>query len=188
MSMDIQDYMRHIENDPSERAAGDRFVERFISLMSKRERYIEKLKRFIPDALAAMGRSKDRSTKVGAVAVDDNFCIKGSGYNGFPRGVDDNVEARHERPLKYKWAVHAEMNVIAQAARPVLEGTTLILTSLHPCATCAGLIIQAGIKRVLTRKTEEIKRIVDGRQDWDEEAAIAMEMFKEAGVEVEYYE
>ena len=180
LKMDIQDYMRHIENDPSERAAGDRFVERFVSLMSKRERYIEKLKRFIPDALAAMGRSKDRSTKVGAVAVDDNFCIKG--------GVNDNVEARHERPLKYRWAVHAEMNVIAQAARPVLEGTTLILTSLHPCATCAGLIIQAGIKRVLTRKTEEIKRIVEGRQDWDEEAAIAMEMFNEAGVEVEYYE
>ena len=41
---------------------------------------------------------------------------------------------------------------------------------------------------MLTRKTEEIKRIVEGRQDWDEEAAIAMEMFKEAGVEVEYYE
>jgi deoxycytidylate deaminase len=80
------------------------------------------------------------------------------------------------------------MNVIAQAARPVLEGTTLILTSLHPCATCAGMIIQAGIKRVLTRKTEEIKRVIDGRQDWDEEAAIAMEKFREAGVKVEYYE
>lgn len=155
---------------------------------SLHEKGIKKLLRFLPDAQAAMGRSKDRSTKVGAVAVDDHFCIKGSGYNGFPRGTNDDVEARHERPLKYRWTVHAEMNVIAQAARPVLEGTTLILTSLHPCATCAGMIIQAGIKRVLTRKTEEVKRIIDGRQDWDEEAAIAMEMLKEAGVVVEYYE
>ena len=186
--MSMEEGRVYLTIEQAENARRDEFVEKFINLMSRRERFIEKLKRFIPDALAAMGRSKDRSTKVGAVAVDDNFCIKGSGYNGFPRGVNDNVEARHERPLKYRWAVHAEMNVIAQAARPVLEGTTLILTSLHPCATCAGLIVQAGIKRVLTRKTEEIKRIVDGRQDWDEEASIAMEIFKEAGVEVEYYE
>lgn len=134
-----------------------------------------------------MGRSKDRSTKVGAVAIDDNYCLKGSGYNGFPRGTNDDLDSRHERPLKYRWTVHAEMNVIAQAARPVLEGTTLILTSLHPCATCAGLIVQAGIKKVVTRRTEQIKRIESGRADWDEEALIALEIFKEAGVEVEYY-
>ena len=126
---------------------------------------LTKLLRFIPDAEAAMGRSKDRSTKVGAVAIDDNYCLKGSGYNGFPRGTNDDLDSRHERPLKYRWTVHAEMNVIAQAARPVLEGTTLILTSLHPCATCAGLIVQAGIKKVVTRRTEQIKRIESGRAD-----------------------
>jgi dCMP deaminase len=135
---------------------------------------LTKLLRFIPDAEAAMGRSKDRSTKVGAVAIDDNYCLKGSGYNGFPRGTNDDLDSRHERPLKYRWTVHAEMNVIAQAARPVLEGTTLILTSLHPCSTCAGLIVQAGIKRVVTRRTEQIKRIESGRADWDEEALIAL--------------
>ena len=148
---------------------------------------LSKLLRFLPDAVAAMGRSKDRSTKVGAVAIDDNYCLKGSGYNGFPRGVDDDKEERHQRPLKYRWTVHAEMNVIAQAARPVLDGTTLLLTSLHPCATCAGLIVQSGIKRVVTRRTEEVKRIEEGRADWDDEAAIALQMFEEAGVEVIYY-
>lgn len=148
---------------------------------------LAKLLRFLPDAVAAMGRSKDRSTKVGAIAIDDNYCLKGSGYNGFPRGVNDDLDHRHERPLKYRWTVHAEMNVIAQAARPVLEGTTLLLTSLHPCATCAGLIVQSGIKRVVTRRTEQIKRIESGREDWDEEARIAMDIFREAGVEVIYY-
>ncbi len=148
---------------------------------------LTKLLRFLPDAVAAMGRSKDRSTKVGAIAIDDNYCLKGSGYNGFPRGVNDDLDHRHERPLKYRWTVHAEMNVIAQAARPVLEGTTLLLTSLHPCATCAGLIVQAGIKRVVTRRTEQIKRIESGREDWDNEAKIAMQIFREAGVEVIYY-
>jgi len=148
---------------------------------------LTKLLRFLPDAVAAMGRSKDRSTKVGAIAIDDNYCLKGSGYNGFPRGVNDDLDHRHERPLKYRWTVHAEMNVIAQAARPVLEGTTLLLTSLHPCATCAGLIVQAGIKLVVTRRTEQIKRIESGREDWDNEAKIAMQIFREAGVEVIYY-
>lgn len=149
---------------------------------------LNKILRFLPDAMAAAGRSKDRSTKVGAVAIDDNFVIKGSGYNGFPRGVNDDHEARHQRPAKYRWTVHAEMNVVAQAARPTLEGTTIILTSLHPCATCAGLLIQAGVKRIVTRRTEEIKRIESGRIDWDDEAAIAMEMLAEAGVEVVYYD
>ena len=144
--------------------------------------------KFLPDAQAAQGRSKDRSTKVGAVALDDNYVLKGSGYNGFPRGVDDEVEARHQLPLKYDWTVHAEMNVVAQAARPVLEGTTVILTSLHPCPTCSGLLIQSGVKRILTRRTEEIKRIEEGRVDWDDKALIAMEMLREAGVEVVYYD
>lgn len=148
---------------------------------------IQKMLRFLPDALAAQGRSKDRSTKVGAIALDDDCVIKGSGYNGFPRGVNDDVDERHARPAKYDWTVHAEMNVIAQAARPVLQGTTLILTSLHPCPTCAGMIVQAGIRRVITPRTELVKRVEEGRVDWDEKARIAMQMFAEAGVEVVYY-
>lgn len=148
---------------------------------------IRKFLKFLPDAQAAMGRSKDRSTRVGAVALDDAHVIKASGYNGFARGVDDEVDTRHARPAKYDWTVHAEMNIVAQAARPVLQGTTVILTSLHPCPTCSGLLIQAGVKRILTRRTEEVKRIEDGRVDWDEKAKIAMEMLAEAGVEVIYY-
>lgn len=149
---------------------------------------IDKLKRFIPDALAARGRSKDRSTKVGAVALDKDFVLKSSGYNGFPRGVDDTLDERHARPLKYDWTLHAEMNVVAQAARPVLEGTTVIVTSLHPCPICAGMLIQTGVVRVLAPRTEAVKRIEEGREDWDEKGAIAMQMLAEAGVEVVYYD
>ena len=147
---------------------------------------MDKLLKFLPDAKAAQGRSKDRSTKVGAVALDDAMVIKGSGYNGFPRGVNDYRDERHERPAKYRWTVHAEMNVIAQAARPVLEGTTLILTSLHPCAICAGMLIQAGVKRVVA---PEIRHQGTGelRFDWSEDEKIAFEMLSEAGVDVYFY-
>ena len=144
---------------------------------------IRKFLKFIPDAEAARGRSKDRSTKVGAVVIDDDFNVRISGYNGMPRGVDDNVETRHERPLKYMWFSHAEENCIAQAARVgvSLKGCTILLTSLFPCTTCSRLIIQAGIKRVIAPKVCDNSR-------WDEQAAIALEMLHEAGVEVEYYE
>jgi dCMP deaminase len=60
--------------------------------------------------------SKDRSRKVGALIVKDREIVT-SGFNGMPRGVDDNVEARHERPEKYFWFIHAETNAIINAAR-----------------------------------------------------------------------
>ena len=144
---------------------------------------IRKFLKFIPDAEAARGRSKDRSTKVGAVVIDDDFNVRISGYNGMPRGVDDDVEARHERPLKYAWTAHAEENCVAQAARigVSLKDCTILLTSLFPCTTCSRLIIQSGIKRVIAPKVCDNSR-------WDEQAAIALEMLLEAGVEVEYYE
>lgn len=148
---------------------------------------MKKWMKFLPDAKAAQSRSKDRSTKVGAVALDDNYIIKSSGYNGFPRGVNDDVESRHERPMKYKWTVHAEMNVIAQAARPVLEGTTLLLTSLHPCTICAGMLINAGVKRVLAPVIKDAGT-GQARHDWNEEEKIAFEMLSEAGVEVVFYD
>ena len=58
---------------------------------------------FLEMATLIASRSKDRSTKVGAVIVDGVRNIRACGYNGFPRGVDDDVEARHARPTKYLW-------------------------------------------------------------------------------------
>ena len=55
-------------------------------LKEARDRYlISKYLKFLPDAEAARGRSKDRSTKVGAVVIDDDFNVRISGYNGMPR-------------------------------------------------------------------------------------------------------
>ena len=139
--------------------------------------------KFLPDAWAAAGRSKDRSTKVGAVVLDDDLNLRISGYNGMPRGINDDVELRHQRPTKYLWTSHAEENCVAQAARigVSLKGCTILLTSLFPCTTCARLIIQAGIVRVMAPRANATDR-------WDEQAAVALEMLREAGVEVIYYE
>ena len=151
---------------------------------------IRKFLKYLPDARAAASRSKDRSTAVGAVVLDDDYTVLISGYNGFPRGVDDNVAARHERPLKYRWTAHSEENCVAQAARvgARLKGGTLLVTALHPCTTCSRMIINAGIVRVLAPAAGAPGDGAEDRHNWDDDARIAMEMLGEAGVEVVYYD
>lgn len=122
--------------------------------------------------------SKDPSTKVGAVIIDDDFNILATGWNGFPRGVEDTEERLCDRALKYPLTVHAEMNAIAASARTGrrLAGATLIVSSLYPCNVCAGLIVQAGIRRVIAPKTSN--------ERWAESNAIAKTIFDESNVEV----
>jgi dCMP deaminase len=51
------------------------------------------------------------------VIVRSDRLIRSVGYNGFVRGVDDDIASRHERPAKYSWIEHAERNAIYNAAR-----------------------------------------------------------------------
>ena len=93
-------------------------------------------------------KSKD-STQVGAVLVSSENAILGAAFNGPPAGVADLPE-RFERPTKYLYASHAEANLIAFAARNGVStrGCTVYVTH-YPCATCARLLIQAGIWTVV---------------------------------------
>lgn len=142
---------------------------------------VKKFLKFVPDAEAARSRSKDLHTKVGCVVLDDDFVIRSSGYNGFPRGVVDD-EKRMERPTKYLYSSHAEENAIAQAARTgnALKDCTLIVTTLYPCTACTRMIIQAGIKRVLAPDVEMAEK-------WATEWVTAQVMMKEAGVHIWVY-
>ena len=71
--------------------------------------------------------SKDRSAGTGCVIVGPDRLLRASGYNGFVRGIDDEILERHERPAKYSWAEHAERNAIYNAARLgiALDGCTV---------------------------------------------------------------
>ena len=99
--------------------------------------------------------SKDRSSKIGALIVKDREIIT-SGFNGMPRGCDDNIETRHERPEKYHWFIHAEANAIVNAAR---QGKCTLECNMYinwfPCSNCAGLIVNSGIKKVFCDKKPE---------------------------------
>lgn len=126
--------------------------------------------------------SKDRSTQVGAVALGPDYEILGVAYNGFPRGINDDVEERHERPTKYLWTSHGEENLVATAARTgvSLKGSTILITALFPCTTCSRLMIQSGVCHIVAPKSDNPR--------WVDQAKTAMEMLVEAGIKIHYYD
>lgn len=131
-------------------------------------------------------KSKDEKTQIGAVIVGADNEIVSTGYNSFPRGIDDSVAERQERPEKYYWFEHAERNAIYNAARigAITKGCTIYLTCGTPCCDCARGIINAGILKVYL----EAGKVGAKSPHWDEHSIRSLQMFDEAGVEVEYYE
>ena len=129
--------------------------------------------RYLRIAREVASWSKDSRTQVGAVLVKDRRIIA-TGYNGIPRGVNDNIPERNEPPEKYAWFEHAERNVLCNTDA---MGAT-IYTTLFPCADCGRGIIQAGIHRVVTDPNAET------RPHWEESFKRSRAMFIEAGIEV----
>ena len=96
--------------------------------------------------------SKDRGRKVGAVIVGSDNEVRSTGFNGIPRGVNDNVEERHDAETgeKYLWVSHAERNAIYNAALlGVSTKNCTIYVPWYPCIECAKAIVQAGIAKIV---------------------------------------
>ena len=136
-------------------------------------------KRFLALALHISDWSKDPSTKVGCVVVGVDREIRSTGFNGFPRGIDDSFERLNDRNQKYPMICHAEENAIMHAARIglSLKGAIAYVT-WPPCSRCARSLIQAGVKEVVYPEKVEIP------ERWAEDFDIATGMMKEAGVHV----
>lgn len=110
-------------------------------------------------ATAVSLRSRDPSTKVGAVIIRPDKTIASMGYNGFPRSMEDKDEWWNDRTEKYARVIHGEMNALLNAKEPV-HGMTLYCT--HPCCEhCAKHIIAAGIQRVVFGTSEAIRSRFD---------------------------
>lgn len=105
---------------------------------------------FISIAKTVALKSKDPSTKIGAVIVDENHRPISFGYNGLPQGAKEEFLTLTERPLKYHYVIHAEMNAILFAKRDLTNCT--LYCEYAPCDACLKHIIQAGIKTVYYEK------------------------------------
>jgi len=141
-------------------------------------------KRFLQLAKQVSTWSKDPSTQVGAVLVNDLRQVVGMGYNGFARGVVDSDERLNERELKYQFVVHAEVNAIIQAGHAARGAMLYVYPSfmLPPiCADCAKTAIQAGVAGIVGYMPDESDPRV---KRWAGSIGIAKEMWDEVGLPV----
>jgi len=126
------------------------------------------------------GWSKDPSTKVGCIITDSRHRILSVGFNGFPAGVNDTKDRFLNRKTKLMLTQHAERNAIAFASCSLVDATTYTWP-LPPCAQCAGALIQAGIKRVVSCEPHP------AFTRWEEDIKLAMSMYRETGIVVDLH-
>lgn len=121
----------------------------------------------------------------GAIIVKNDEIIS-TGYNGAPRGRKNCVDMgfctreamQVPRGQRYELcrSVHAEANAIISASRRDMVGSTLylvgrdgrtgaLLDDATSCAMCRRQVINAGISKVVIRKTDTEFEVVDV-QDW----------------------
>lgn len=96
-------------------------------------------------------RSKDPSTKVGAVIVRPDNSLCSVGYNGFPQKMRDDPELYANRDEKLSRIVHAEINAKNFVHEPV-HGYTLYTWPFMTCDRCFVQMAQAGIVRMVAPK------------------------------------
>ena len=152
---------------------------------------ISKINTYLNCAEVFAYRSTCIKRKYGAVIVKDDVVIS-TGYNGAPRGMENCCDIgkcpRIERNLHqgdgYAMcrAIHAEANALYNALYngSCVNGSTIYVHGLPCCIECAKAIIQSGIKRVVYDSKP--------KPNWEDSTAKALELFKEAGVEVQYIE
>ncbi len=140
-----------------------------------RKDYISWDQYFMGVAKLSALRSKDPSTQVGACIINSDRRIVGIGYNGLPRGCEDQDfpwgNQGEYTETKYPYVVHAEANAILNATQN-LKGSSIFVT-LFPCNECTKLIIQSGIQEIVY----ESNKYSDSK-----EHAAAIKMLKAAGV------
>lgn len=149
-------------------------------MIEKRKNYLSWDEAFMLLAHLIAQRSKDPNTQTGACIVDENKVIVGLGYNGWPRGIeeDDLPWGRQGDFLdkKYAYVVHAEENAIYNANKPTKN--CIMYCTMFPCNKCVKAIIQNGIKEIVFYR--------DPYHDLDEWIA-ARRMLDLAGVKYRQY-
>lgn len=105
--------------------------------------------RFLRLAREVASWSKDPTTGVGAVIVDNKQRVVSLGYNGFPRGMSDAPTLLEDRESKLALTIHAEENAMLFATRD-LDGCTVYTYPVPPCSNCAAKLVQDGVARVVT--------------------------------------
>lgn len=105
---------------------------------------------FMKIAETVATKSKDPSSKMGCVIVDARKRVVSLGYNGMIQNADESKMTLSERPMKYYFAIHSEMNAILFAHQD-LTGCT-VYNRVATCENCLKYCLQAGIKRFVYKE------------------------------------
>lgn len=135
---------------------------------------------FLSIAALVSTRSKDPSTKVGAVIVRPDKTICSVGYNGFPRGMKDRKEWLDNREEKYSRVVHGEINALLFARGENVDGYTLYTYPFLTCDRCFSVLVQAGIKRFVAPKCPD-----NLKDRWEKYFIVVRERAKDMGIILE---
>ena len=137
---------------------------------------------FLKMAKLIAERSTCLRRKIGSVLVRDKQILS-TGYNGAPKDhphcldigcIREELEIKSGTELENCRAVHAEMNAIIQCAlHGVSTENATLYVNAYPCKICARMIINGGIKRVVT---------IGEYSDKD-----GLELLKKSGIEVDNY-
>ena len=125
--------------------------------------------------------SKDPNAKIGAVITTRRGGAIALGYNGFPIGVEDSAERLNNSKIKLDMIVHAEQNALLIAGQAA-QDADLFVWGKPVCSRCAGVIIQAGHRRVILMDPQKAEK----RSKWRVTGLRAIEMLEEAKVEIQY--
>ena len=132
---------------------------------------------FMLQAMMASFKSKDPSTKVGSVFVDENNHQITMGYNGFvagiaedklPWGKDTSQPLEHQ---KYGYVVHSEANAILHAPRTLVSSRCYV--TLFPCNECAKLLASSKVREII---------FLSDKHKGTESNTIAKKIFDLAGI------
>lgn len=138
------------------------------------------------DAMHAASKSKDRRKQVGAVIIGPDNEPRSKGYNGPPRGFDDEAEDIHHQPLKDEIWEHAERNAIYNAALVGISTKNCkMYVTFPPCANCARAIVQCGIKEVIILQSKDA---LSETSRWFFTNSVAIErILKPCGITVRFW-
>jgi dCMP deaminase len=144
---------------------------------------------FIGLAIAASKKSKDGSSKFGAILVRPDKTVASFGFNGFPKRIKDhdhmlNAKTVEGRQKKYMRIVHAEANCLNYNRDHDTTGYHMFVNGL-PCEACALRICSTGVDYVYYYNDP----VYDYETRWAESIAKSKQLFKEAGIrliKVEY--
>jgi dCMP deaminase len=119
--------------------------------------------------------SKDPDKQVGAVVTDHQY-VRGVGFNGFPKGIQDTHQALHDKTVKLSLIIHAEVNAVLAAQG---TGESIYVYPCLPCPQCMGFLLQTNIRRVITLEN----RRYDSTK-WNKDLSINVAL--QGGILIEY--